>query len=729
MPLYVRIEPRCRLKLFETSLMELLARCRDLALPFYGNLMQSAQQTLRDRLFEQAEKGSSNEEQRCYYDAIQKLNQVSDSMQRAFTAQLQHGYDQFLSGQDEDDIAPPLRMQKLTLVAREQLEDELAVSMIVSRAGSQYAESLWKLNRRLAVLRGGKKVMDDSNPFGPAKVGLALRQAMSELDVEFKARIFIYKHLGKLLLAVFGKVFDSLNATLVDGGVLPNLKFVISKDDETIAANPPPPHQNASSAPPTAESIEQRLLYTAIIEQLRQRTGSGPRVGTVSGVSYGGLHAGRDGAAENFLPLDYALVLTALQQAPEFSAGIALQRPLAIDRVEQRLFAQLGKQSQPGRHQLAEQHADAVDLVGMVFRFMLDDGKIPDVVKSLLSHLHTPYLKLALLDKTFLENQQHPARVLLNRMAETGARWVSDDKERVVLPKLRSIVETILRGFADDIDLFERLLEDFNRFREGLDKRAEMAEKRQRSAQEGIERLAMAKQRASAEIAERIKGFSIPESIEQLLQKPWIDFLTFNYLRNGEESLSWKAALKVVDGVLWSVQGDTTRSREEFLRYQQQLEQSIAEGLRTIGYGSEAGEELLLALRRAQEQAFEGKPLVKPVAEPQPEPAAPPEPVAQFSPEEEELADMLRSKIQFGTLFEFARPGHRIQMLKLAWFSRVSGHYMFVNQAGIKQLIETLPNLVSGLHTGTIRIVQPEKRSFMERALNAIADKLLPVKS
>ena len=704
--------------------MELLARCRDLALPFYGNLLHSAQQTLRDRLFEQAGKGSSNEEQRCYYDAIQQLNQVAEKMQRTFIAQLQHGYDQFLSGHDEDDIAPPLRTSNLALVAREQLEDELAISMIVSRAGSQHAESLWKLNRRLAVLRGGKKVMDDSNPFGPAKVGLALRQAMSELEVEQKARIFIYKHLGKLLLAVFGKVFDSLNATLIDGGVLPNLKFVISKDVETVAAGAPASNQSQSPnpTPPAAESVEQRQLYNAIVEQLRQRVGNGPRVGTASGISYGGLQAGRDGAVENFLPLDYALVLSALQQAPEFSAAAALQRPLAIDRVEQRLFAQLSKQAQQDqRHQLGQRDADAVDLVGMVFRFMLDDGKIPDVVKSLLSHLHTPYLKLALLDKTFLENQQHPARVLLNRMAETGSRWVTDDKERVVLPKLRNIVETILRGFTDDTDLFARLLEDFNRFREGLDKRAELAEKRNRSAQEGIERLAAAKQRASAEIAERIKGFAIPESIQQLLHKPWTDFLTFNYLRNGEDSLSWKAALKVVDGVLWSVQGDGSRSREEFQRYQQQLEQSIAEGLRTIGYNSESGEELLLALRSAQEQAFAGKPLVQPAPTPEPAPPAPESaPAVQYSPEEEELADMLRSKIEFGTLFEFDRPGQRSQLLKLAWFSRVSAHYMFVNQAGIKQLVETLPNLVSGLHKGTVRIVQLEKRSFMERAFTAI---------
>src|SRR5690606_28381512 len=410
--------------------------------------------------------------------------------------------------------------------------------------------------------------------------------------------IFVYKHFGKLLLAVFGKVFASLNDALIDGGVLPHLKFTISRADD---AEPPAP---ASSEVP-AEEADQRRLVNSIIAQFREHTATGgPRLQTLTGVSYGGLQAGRDGARENFRPDDYALILSALQQS---LSGAALQQPAPIASIEKKLFAQLGKHANPdARHQLADHDADTVDLVGMVFRFMLDDPKIPDVVKSLLSHLHTPYLKLAILDPGFLENQQHHARLLINSMAETGARWVTDEKERVVLPKLKSIVETILRGFVDDISLFDRLLEDFTRFREGLFKRAEMVEKRNRSAQEGIERLAAAKQRAAVEIEARVADFTIPESILQLLRKPWTDFLAFNYLRNGENSLSWKAALKVVDGVLWSVRDDGGRSRDEFQRYQQQLEQSIAEGLRTIGYDSDAGEELLAALREAQEQAYAG---------------------------------------------------------------------------------------------------------------------------
>src|SRR5690606_1381988 len=158
--------------------------------------------------------------------------------------------------------------------------------------------------------------------------------------------------------------------------------------------------------------------------------------------------------------------------------------------------------------------------------------------------------------------------------------------------------------------------------------------------------------------------------------------------------------------------------------YQQQLEQSIAEGLRTIGYDRDAGEELLAALREAQEQAYAGHAVVLPVKS---APVAPSKPVlpaqAQYTAEEQPFVDLLRDKVPFGTLFEFDRPGQRPIQCKLAWFSRVSAHYMFVNAAGIKQVMETLPNLARGLCAGSIRIVEAERRSFMERALSGILGK------
>ncbi len=704
--------------------MELLARCRDLALPFYSDLLRSSLQTLRDRLFEQSERSTSNVDQRIFYDAIQVLNRCGDTVQGAFDARLQGGYQQFLAGRDE--AVPAMASGNLALVAREQLEDDLAISTIVSRATGQNVEALWKLNRRLAALRGGRKVSDETNPFGPPQVGEALRAAMAEIRCDQKARIFIYKYLGRLLLGSFAKVLQRLNDLLVQNGVLPNLKFVVSKaadelgGDETAAPTP------AEAAEEKASVEQQHQLLNSVMNELRARNADPTaRRQTLGGVGYAGLQAARDGSATNFAPIDYALALSALQQAPEFSSGAALHRPLPISAVEERLFGQLKKlANNDARHTLGQRDADTVDLVGGIFRFMLDDARIPDVVKSLLSHLHTPYLKLALLDPTLLDDQQHVARRLLNRLADASVRWVGDERDRVVLPKIRETVETLLRDFVDDTSLFGQLLEEFERSLTLVQRRAEIAERRNRESQEGLEKLALARQRAQQEIHQRVVGSRLPEQIRQLLEKPWTDFLSFNYLRNGDDSLSWKGALKVVDGVIWSVQDDTGRTREELQRHQQQLDKSITEGLRTIGYGNEAATELLSALREAQELAFERAGQLPAPAPARPVPAAepPPESVLQpvLSDSEQVWAARLRDSMEFGTWFEFDRPGQKPVRLKLAWFSRVSMHYMFVNQSGVKQRVESLLDLARGLDRGSVRLVQAERRSFMERALGAL---------
>ena len=51
-----------------------------------------------------------------------------------------------------------------------------------------------------------------------------------------------------------------------------------------------------------------------------------------------------------------------------------------------------------------------IDLVGMLFEYMLSDEHLPDSVKALLSYLHTPFLKIAFIDKDFFEQPEHPAR-------------------------------------------------------------------------------------------------------------------------------------------------------------------------------------------------------------------------------------------------------------------------------------------------------------------------------
>lgn len=749
--------------------MELLNNCRDYAHKYYSDLLLAAEKSLADKLFEQAEQSSNDQEQRVYYEAMQQLRARSDAMHDCFRQEQQHIFQLFSAGQnfgrqDHGDV----NSSDLTLVNREELEDKLAISVIVSKATSRNSEALWKLNRRLAALRGGRPVSDEYNPFGPAAVCHALQLAIHQLELESRSRFVIYKHLGKILIVSFTKVLTALNDNLSQQGILPNLRFSMAYNTAAASAEPAPAislplgdesgsdtkHLETNTATESQSSItNQQQIFTAI-RSLQASTGL--RQARDGGANLKGLATdGTAGNTDTFAPIDYALALSAVQQSQEFLQAVARNKPMSAEKVEERVVTQLQKQSHPdAHHKMANSDANTVDLVGMIFRYILDDENLSDTVKSVLSHLHTPYLKLSLMDSTFLDNYQHDARVLLNSMAEVGGRWVFDDSDRLVLPKLKAIVETILQGFVDDVTIFEQVLEDFLRFRENLEKRSKMVERRNAESQQGMERLEISKQRALDEIDNRLQKSAIPDVSQNSMRKPWADFLAFNLLRHGEKSLTWGAALKVVDGAVWSIeQGKTLDRKEDFRRRQADFDQTVQEGLASIGYDSEASSVLLSCLREAQELAYHAvainknekrdhdgarsavidstssslasanreNPTASVVAK-----TARKKPLQREIPKlntkEQQVADTLQN-IAFGTWFEFQRE-HSVERLKLAWYSRVTSHYMFVNRAGIKQTVEFHSDLAKGIAAGSISIVNPEKRSFMERALGAVFGRL-----
>ena len=579
--------------------MELLNKCRDQAHHAYGDLLLAATQSLNNTLFEQADNATTNEEQQRFFEAMQVLKTNHEVIQAAFRESIETSYNTFVSGSEETQaVEATLDLTNLSLVQRDDLEDELAISVIVSKSNSRNSEHLWKLNRRLAVLRGGKNVVDETNPFGPQVICEAIQEAISKLDMDSKARLLIYKHMGKILLVSFGKILEQLNNLLIEQGILPNLRFMMSKEKKSTPkpqkttnthTDSEPEEDSVVTTPESPSSVaHQQALYQSI-RQLQAKTTL--RTETAGGIDLAGVQIdGVAGRQDTFSATDYKQAIQAIQQSNTMLSSPTLDQPLSADAVEEKLFNQLAKQgTDDSPHKMTHDDADTVDLVGMIFRYMLDDTELHDVVKSILSHLHTPYLKLALMDKTFLDNHSHDARVLLNRMAEVGARWVKSEKDRNALPKIKDTVETILTGFTDDITLFNRLLEDFTRFAENLEKRSRMVEKRNTEAQQGLERLEIAKQQANDEIEQRLIEAAIPGPIADILRKPWSDFLSFSLLRYGNDSQTWHSSLKVVDGVVWSIRADPEKnsSKEDFHHKRQQIEQSVG----CLLYTSDAADE------------------------------------------------------------------------------------------------------------------------------------------
>ena len=109
------------------------------------------------------------------------------------------------------------------------------------------------------------------------------------------------------------------------------------------------------------------------------------------------------------------------------------------------MLMQLKQMSPQGRAAvLAEEDSDTVDLVGMLFDYIDKGMRGESSAHSLLTRLQVPVLRVALSDKTFFTQREHPARALLNTIAETGSRWMDDeDADPSLVEKMQVVVDKV----------------------------------------------------------------------------------------------------------------------------------------------------------------------------------------------------------------------------------------------------------------------------------------------
>lgn len=604
--------------------MDLQQNFRKSALAYFTLIYKKLQGDFGQQLFAHANRAKSNSEERAYLEGMRSFKEHVEEFAVRYEHYLSKSFMDFFAGDDDANI--PKHIEELSLVEKEELEDELALSIMSSRCSTKNAEALWKLNRRLAVVRGGKPVDDDCNPCGPSHLCQALRYAVAEWKIENKVKLQFYKAYDLALMYKAGELYEKLNDFLIGQKILPNLKYQVENKEATgknakAAQNQP----NGGAAPtppgstllpyittlvwgnPQEEARQQELIDSVRGLQLTSSRGAA-RSNTASGVSFNGLTvgSGKNNSVTAFNPADYAFALSTLQQKLQLPRSDHINLAKSTESVEAELIDRLKQLAMAGdRARITDEDAVTIDLVGMLFRYVLDDPKLPDSVKSLISHLHTPFLKVALIDEDFFSNPQHAARRLLNLMAEIGSRWVTEGKnDRVVMPKLRGMVSKILQEFVDDVQLFEQCVNDLVEFARIMEKRAELAEKRNKEAQEGLERLAKARDAAIEAIEERVGDRLIPEAVQHWLEKPWTDFVAFNHIRHGGEGVAWEGALNVIDNVLASIDPESAETIVANEVKRNALFNVLEKGLNTIGYDADATDRLIRDIRQAQADAM-----------------------------------------------------------------------------------------------------------------------------
>ncbi len=677
---------------------QLLQGCKALVFKWATVHLKGYLDKLDEQLFRMADKAGNDLDQHRFLQAQRELRDQRRPLEKQLFDHVRIAFDNYLAREDTSALQPQQETE-LQLVDNDQLERTIAVAAMVRRATIECAEALYTLNQRLSVL-AGYKVIDIGNPVSPAVFAEALERATKNFLLDTPSRLVAYKLFDGLVLGRLDKLYQLLNHDLKNKGILTHLRHQVSKQPAPVL----PEELKALASP---ESARHQGELMALVRELQ-------------GVALANL--GVPTLGQPLPQLVAGLQPVQQQSAQTLAAAPTAQAVLATD------YALFTQQIQQRTRSAGLIDAELISIVGLLFDQVLNDDDLPDSVKALLSYLHTPYLKLALLDRELFERPDHPARQLLNSLVAAGERWVeAGDKHRNdVYQHMKMLVQRVLDELDDDPRLLAVLNRDFNEFLVHYAGRIRRAEERAQQAASGEERLQEARQRVDHFLRIKVGSRQLPESVRTLLFEPWANYLTYNLLRHGPRSEAWKEAAAAVDQLLAYASPQPPRSdleRAALWQGRDQLDELLRHGMATVGYDEGSGERLVGALHRLHDDALA-----------QASPAAPIQPVAAdietIQAPVESIDDPLLARIvglEFGTWFVFHadRPKREQLRARLAWSNRRTQHYMFVNAIGQQVAMRRGIELAAGLRVGSVRIDGGNPlRPFFERALERIVETL-----
>lgn len=716
-----------------------LLQVRDRAAQQLKESLQTLFDNADDTLFEMADRARNNAEQNIFFEAMRDLRLKRKSIERNF---LDKFFEAFLRlGQyevAEPSLPEPVSYDKLALVHNDDLERTVAVDAMVVKVMSRDGVALGQLTTRLNVLIP-QPLTDETNPLGPTLMCEYFLQAGRSLGVEIKVKLIILKLFEKYALSNADQLYEEANQLLISAGVLPELKVLPSRrsTDRTTSA---PPSSEALRADNAAilhatENLDKSVqdVFSALQELLVHVRGHlTPRPESVSD-------------ARPISSQDLLRLLSHLQQyVPKAEESDDFDLRAQLEQLISRVSARSGKFRVVGTTD-----EDVINLISMLFEFILDDRNLPSSLRALIGRLQIPMLKVAVIDKSFFSRGSHPARRLLNEIASAALGWGGrDDTQRDSLyARIDQIVQRLLHDFVDDPAIFTELLVDFLAFTSDERRRSELLEQRTRDAEQGRALAELARQRVQQALNDRLLGKTLPQVVVRLLQEAWSKVLLLTCLKHGDQSVEWKSGLQAMDDLIWSVEThDEPDSRQRLLELVPGLLKSLRDGLSSAAFDPFATSEFFSQLEVLHVQAFSHVPRAPAEAasdeeiEPEngtammavveeiilvgPGEQIQSEPSLQLPADDEGLMQV--EKLRLGSWVEIHEDESHKLRCKLAAIVEPSGRYVFVNRTGMKVLKKTRMGLAVEFRRGTIRVL--DDALLFDRALESVLGNLRKLK-
>jgi hypothetical protein len=675
--------------------------------------------------FRQADQAANPGLQQAYFDTLRLVRQNRADLIPEFLS----GLEASLAGiRNPTPLAGErvrhVSFSDLRLVEDHEIDEGSVLRAIASRHESRTSLPLHLLGQRFGVLAGAPAYDAERLPIGPHQLCNLLARASRVLQIDLQPRLELFSAFDHHALTGYVQLVEAINAMLAGENILPHLAFVPVRIRPTVMSEL------------TGDAGRERR------EQARQAAGgSQPYTGWFGGGE------GEHDSPESFVLLQEMLasrrnlltkltpgsadpsaraqmstedIMQALSRMQDnvrdAGSGAGAQAPRSVHEVRQALLAQ-SRQVQGQATALSRDDNDAFELLAILMGEVQRELRQDAPGNRLVHRLVVPLLRLVLKDRGFFVHQSHPARQLLNAVAESGANWVSEEEVDPQLnDQLVHAVDDVVAHYQGDAKVFDAANERVRHHLQTMARRAEVAERRHVDAARGKEKLELAKRRAAAVITEISHGHKLPRFVRTLLANSWADVLTLVQLRNGEESDEWRQQVDATRAIVRATSLNHPSSPPPELAGQ------IEYALTLVGYHSgEAGDiarrltanvddetdpasrtELAMRLKargRLGQDAAAEKPELPPRNE-----------------HEQAAYDTLHA-LPFGAWFEFVlNQQGDVARRRLSWYSPLTDHALFVNQRGHRVGEQSLDSLARAMAAGQARIITVDDSSLVDRA-------------
>jgi hypothetical protein len=724
----------------------------------FRQLFESSSQVL----LEFADAAENNRVQRLFFDAQREFYLKEETIIGEFERSLRNNLLAFSGGPKHD---PKPGADTLSLVEVDDYERSLALETIAKRTLERQQSALHALSQRLSALLGGRPLPIDQVPANPMQIIRLFDPASRKLDVEKEVRLVFYTLFDRYVMSRLGDLYNEFNERLVELGILPNIRYEYARppraqrsgsgqedaaDDAAEAATGP---QGADGAAPYGVSGSSASTGGAADRNgnlRRVRPSTPTSAETLSAISQLLMAKRRQQeAAEPPLRTSIPIEATAasvgdaiaddrvLQEAPHpipMPSGQPGQKVVSVDaellvKVKNALQRQRRIiKSLVGRDKLERHEEDVIDIVGMLFEAMLNEKLLPNTVKTLLSHLHTRYLKIAVQSDDFLDNPKHPARVLFERMLDAGIRWVREDNLRAgIYPILQQLVTDILRRESLDEQFFVDKLAQLEKTEQRLEQQSNATEERTLEAERGRARLDQAKSIVKQTIDDIGGNVEIASGVVSFLTTTYADYLTLLLLRSDldTDSAAWSNAYSVGEAlVAAATHAASGAPLNEAVR--NELTQRLQDTVGSLIPHHEQNVRRVIEALGAVPDTF--KPAVSPPETPTISGSAAnggsasgrhaADADTDVTQADRQLADKLMREA--GNWFVLLTEGGEEQAVKLLWVNPHTRNMLLVDQHGTKVALIPATTMARRIREQTLRPMEQETSSFVARSLRRI---------